>query len=257
MRVSGHVPAGMIAQDAIAAGFDEIQHVNMLFLNFMPDVKDRTQTPVRLTEPALRAGTIDLGSAAVKEFITLMKRHDVVSDPTVAIFHQQSTALPGDLASSGFAEIADWLPPQVRRGLLTGGLSADTPAKRAAYAKSADAYLKLIALLHENGIRIVAGTDDLLPGFDTVRELELYAKAGLPNAAVLQAATIVPARVMKMDDKLGSIAPGKLADVVVVAGNPLENVGALRNVKTTIKGGVIYDSRALYATAGVSAPAIA
>ncbi|HWT06102.1 MAG TPA: hypothetical protein VN224_10130, partial [Xanthomonadales bacterium] len=186
MRVSGHVPAGMIAQDAIAAGFDEIQHVNMLFLNFMPDVKDRTQTPVRLTEPALRAGTIDLGSAAVKDFIALMKRHDVVSDPTVAIFHQQSTALPGDLASSGFAEIADWLPPQVRRGLLTGGLAADTPAKRAAYAKSANAYLKLIALLYENGIRIVAGTDDLLPGFDTVRELELYAQAGLPNAAVLQ-----------------------------------------------------------------------
>jgi imidazolonepropionase-like amidohydrolase len=60
-----------------------------------------------------------------------------------------------------------------------------------------------------------------------------------------------------MDEKLGSVRAGKLADVIVVAGNPLENVSALRNVKTTIKGGVVYDSRALYATAGVSAPAIA
>jgi imidazolonepropionase-like amidohydrolase len=257
MRVSGHVPAGMIAQDAIAAGFDEIQHVNMLFLNFMPDVKDRTQTPVRLTEPALRAGEIDLQSAAVKDFIALMKRHDVVSDPTVAIFHQFATARAGDFASSGFAEIADWLPPQVRRGLLSGGLPSDSPAKRAAYDRSGDAYLRMIALLHANGIRIVAGTDDVLPGFDTVRELELYAKAGLPNAAVLQTATIVPARVMKLDDKLGSVKAGKLADVVVVSGNPLDDVSALRNVKTTIKGGVIYDSRALYATAGVRAPAIA
>ena len=257
MRVSGHVPAGMIAQDAIHAGFDEIQHVNMLFLNFMPDVKDRTQTPVRLTAPALRAGTIDLQSAAVRDFIALMKRRDIVSDPTLAIFVFESTARAGDLASSGFAEIADWLPPQVRRQLLTGGLPADTPAKRAAHAKSADAYLKMLALLHANGIRIVAGTDDVLPGFDIVRELELYAQAGLPNAAVLQTATIVPARVMKLDDKLGSIKVGKLADVALVAGDPLANVSVLRNVKTTIKGGVVYDSRALYATAGVRAPAVA
>nr|MDP9105767.1 amidohydrolase family protein [Candidatus Eremiobacteraeota bacterium] len=257
MRVSGHVPAGMIAQDAIQAGFDEIQHVNMLFLNFMPDVKDRTQTPVRLTAPALRAGTIDLHGAAVRDFIALMKRRDIVSDPTLAIFHFETTARARDLASSGFAEIADWLPPQVRRGLLTGGLPSDTPAKRAAHAKSADAYLKMIALLHANGIRIVAGTDDVLPGLDVVRELELYAQAGLPNAAVLQTATIVPARVMKLDDKLGSIKVGKLADVALVAGDPLANVSALRNVKTTIKGGVVYDSRALYATAGVRAPAIA
>jgi imidazolonepropionase-like amidohydrolase len=256
MRVSGHVPAGMIARDAIDAGFDEIQHVNMLFLNFMPDVKDRTQTPVRLTAPALRAGTIDLQSQAVKDFIALMKRRDVVSDPTVGIFYQHTHARPGDLESSGFAEIAEWLPAQVRRGLLAGGLPSDSPAKRAAYAKSADAYLKMVALLHENGIRIVAGTDDVLPGFDTVFELELYAKAGIPNAAVLQTATIVPARVMKMDAKLGSVRSGKLADVIVVAGNPLENVSALRNVKTTIKGGVMHDSRALYATAGVRAPAV-
>src|ERR1700681_2307652 len=257
MRVSGHVPAGKIAQDAINAGYDEIQHVNMLFLNFMPDVKDRTQTPVRLTVPALRAGTVDLKGQPVKDFIALMKRHDIVSDPTVGIFYQQTHARAGDLESSGLAEIADWLPVQVRRGLLSGGLPRDTAAKRAAYDKSADAFLKMVALLHENGIRIVAGTDDVLPGFDTVFELELYAKAGLSNAAVLQTATIVPARVMKMDDKLGSVQAGKLADVIVVAGNPLENVSALRNVKTTIKGGVMHDSRALYATAGVRAPAVA
>ena len=257
MRVSGHVPAGMLAQDAIAAGYDEIQHINMLFLNFMPDVKDRTQTPVRLMAPALRAGTVDLNGQPVKDFIALMKRRDIVSDPTVGLFYQLAHARPGNLESSGFAEIADWLPAQVRRGLLAGGLPRDTAAKRAAYDKSADAFLKMVALLHENGIRIVAGTDDVLPGFDTVFELELYAKAGIPNAAVLQTASIVPARVMKMDDKLGSVQPGKLADVIVVAGNPLENVSALRNVKTTIKAGVIHDSRALYATAGVRAPAVA
>lgn len=96
--------------------------------------------------------------------------------------------------------------------------------------------------------------------FEGVRPLfglELYARAGLANAAVLRTATIGPAGVMKMDDKLGSIRAGKLADVIVVARNPLENVSAWRSVKTTIEGGVMHDSRALSATAGVRAPAIA
>ncbi len=73
MRVSGHIPAGMLAQDAVNAGFDEIQHVNFLFLNFMPDTMNATQTPIRLTATAQRAGTIDLQSRPVKDFIALLK----------------------------------------------------------------------------------------------------------------------------------------------------------------------------------------
>lgn len=256
LRVSGHIPAGMLAEDALRAGFDEIQHVNFLFLNFMPDVKDRTQTPVRLTAPVERAGTIDLASPQVTGFIALLKERKTVSDPTLAIFYQEAVHRNGDLESSGFAEIADWLPAQVRRGLLSAALPV-TPGKDAAYRASADAFLKMVALLHENGIPIVAGTDNVLPGFDTIRELELYVKAGLTPAAALQAATIVPARVMKMDASLGSVDPGKLADLIVVAGDPFHDVSQLRRVETTIAGGVVYDARELYASAGVRAPAVA
>lgn len=143
----------------------------------------------------------------------------------------------------------------MRRTLTTGGLPLG-PGLDAKYRASAQAFLNMVALLHTSGIPIVAGTDDVLPGFDLVRELEMYAQAGIPPAAALQAATIVPARVMKMDDSLGSLRPGKLADAIVVHGNPLENMAQLRNVGTTIKGGVMYDTRALYATAGVTAPAV-
>jgi imidazolonepropionase-like amidohydrolase len=255
MRVSGHIPAGMLAEDAVRQGFDEIQHVNFLFLNFMPDVVAQTQTPVRLTAPAERAGTIDLTSAPVQAFIALLKERGTVSDPTVAIFYDDACHRNGELATSGFAEIADWLPPQVKRGLLSAALPV-APGKDAAYRASGDAYLKMVALLHENGVPIVAGTDDVLPGFDTIRELELYVKAGLSPAAALQAATIVPARVMKMDASLGSLEAGKVADLIIVDGNPLDDISQLRRVETTIKGGVLYDSRALYASAGVTAPAL-
>ncbi|MGA8097335.1 MAG: amidohydrolase family protein, partial [Candidatus Cybelea sp.] len=255
MRVSGHIPAGMLAQDAVHEGFDEIQHVNFLFLNFMPDTMNRTQTPVRLTATAQRAGTIDLQSQAVKDFIALLKAKDIVSDPTVGIFYTDTMTRSGDMASTGFAEVADWLPVQVSRTLTTGGLPLG-PGLDAKYRASAKAYLDMVALLHSNGIRIVAGTDDVLPGFDLIHELELYSQAGIPNARVLQSATIVPARVMGMDDSLGSLRPKKAADAIIVHGNPLEQISQLRNVGTTIKGGVMYDTRALYATAGVKAPPV-
>jgi hypothetical protein len=252
MRVSGHIPAGMLAQDAVHEGFDEIQHVNFLFLNFMPDTMNFTQTPIRLTATAERAGTIDLQSQPVKDFIALLKSKEIVSDPTVGIFYTDTMTRPGDMASTGFAEIADWLPVQVSRTLTTFGLPMG-PGLDAKYRASARAYLDMIALLHASGIRIVAGTDDILPGFDLIHELELYAQAGIPNAQVLQAATIVPARVMHMDDTLGSLSPGKLADAILVHGNPLEEIAQLRQVGTTIKGGVMYDTRELYASCGVHA----
>ena len=84
----------------------------------------------------------------------------------------------------------------------------------------------------------------------------MYSQAGIANAQVLQSATIVPARVMKMDDMLGSLQPGKFADAILVRGDPLADMSQLRNVGTTFKGGVMYDTRALYATAGVKAPAV-
>ncbi|HEX3456756.1 MAG TPA: hypothetical protein VHR97_02270, partial [Candidatus Baltobacteraceae bacterium] len=171
MRVSGHIPSGMLAQDAVNEGFDEIQHVNFLFLNFMPDVKNETQTPVRLTATAERAGTIDLQSQAVKDFIELLKSKEIVSDPTVGIFYTDTMTRTGNIESTGFAEIAGWLPAQVRRTLTTGGLPVG-PGLDAKYAASAKAYLEMVALLHQNGIRIVAGTDDILPGFDLIHELE-------------------------------------------------------------------------------------
>jgi hypothetical protein len=256
MRVSGHIPAGMIAEDAVHAGYDEIQHVNFLFLNFMPDTKDRTQTPLRLTAAAERAGTIDLQSQPVRDFIALLKERDIVSDPTLVIFNSEASTRPGNVASTGFAEIADWLPPQIRRGLTTGGLP-QSPELVQKYDASVKAFSAMVKLLHDNGIRYVAGTDDILPGFDLIRELELYSEAGIPNAAALQAATIQPARVMRMDDKLGSLTVGKFADAILVYGNPLDDMTQLRRVGTTIKGGVLYNTRALYATASVKAPPLA
>ncbi|HEY0159522.1 MAG TPA: amidohydrolase family protein [Thermoanaerobaculia bacterium] len=247
LRVSGHIPAGMRAIDAVNGGYDEIQHANMLLLNFMPDVKD-TRTPARFTEVGKRSADLDLQSEEVRAFIARLRERNVVVDPTLVVFEGMFTARLGQVSPT-YAAIAERFPPQVRRWFVTGGLPVPEGMDdryRASFRKMMD----LIAELHRAGVTIVAGTD-ALAGFALHRELELYAQAGIPNADVLRIATLVPAQVLKRDRDLGTIEPGKLADLIVVDGDPLRNMSDIRNVVTVVKDGVVFDPKALYAEVGV------
>ncbi len=247
LAVSGHIPAFMTARQAVEAGYDEIQHVNMLFLNFWPDVGE-TRTPARFTAVAERGADLDLASPEVADFIALLKREDVVVDPTLATFEAIFLQRPGELRP-GSESVADRLPPQVRRGLLTGGLPVPEGMDeryRASYARM----VEMVGLLHRSGIRLVAGTDEL-PGFTLHRELELWVEAGIPAPEILRIATLGAARVAGRDAELGSIAPGKLADLILVPGDPTTDISTLRDVETVIRGGVLYDARAVAGTVGV------
>lgn len=248
LRVSGHVPAFMTAEQFVRAGADELQHINFVFLNFLfDDVKD-TRTPARFTSVADRAAAVDLGSESVRSFVALLKEKKTVVDPTVSIFEGMFTDRPGKVAA-GFAAVADRLPPQVRRGLLAGGLPVPE-GKDERYRESARALLRMIKLLHDSGVTIVAGTDST-PGFALHRELELYAEAGIPAPEVLRIATLGAARVMKRDAELGSIAPGKLADLILVDGDPAARIGDIRRVSLVVKDGKLYEPAALYRSIGV------
>jgi imidazolonepropionase-like amidohydrolase len=246
LRVSGHIPNGLTAEQAVRAGFDEIQHVNFLFLNFLTGVD--TRTPARFTEVAKHAAEIDLGSDRVKAFLALLKEKGTVSDPTVNAFEGMFIGRDGQLDPS-FAPVADRLPPQVRRGFFGGGLPVPEGMDQR-YRDSYKAMLAMVRALHDNGIRIVAGTDSTA-GFGLHRELELYSLAGIPNLDILRAATIVPAQVMKRDKDFGTIETGKVADVILVDGQPDQKISDIRRVTLTVKGGVVYDPAALYSEIGV------
>jgi hypothetical protein len=248
ITLSGHVPSGMNAAAAVRAGFDEIQHINMLFLNFLAGPEDDTRTPLRFTRVAEQAAGLDLESAEVTEFIGLLKRLGTVVDPTVAIFEAMFRHRSGQ-PSPSFAMIADHLPPNVRRSLLAGYLDIDEE-NAARYAASANALLQMIRKLHEAGIPLVAGTDSLA-GFTLHRELELYAQAGIANAEVLRIATLGAARVVGADHDVGRIAPGYVADLIAVDGNPLEDISAVRRVALTVTGERVYQPAALHRALGI------
>jgi imidazolonepropionase-like amidohydrolase len=158
------------------------------------------------------------------------------------------TGRPRKLSSS-YGMIADRLPPQVRRGLYGGGLPV-TPALDQRYRDSYAAMVRMVGELWRNGITIVPGTD-ATPGFGLHRELELWVQGGVPAPQVLKQATIGAARVMKHDDERGSITPGKLADLVLVDGDPTTNISAIRKTDIVVKDGVLFDSKELYAALGI------
>lgn len=236
MRVSGHVPSGMNAEQFVRDGVDEIQHMNFIFLDFMPQVKD-TRTPARFTEVAAHGSEIDTKSEQVQAFIQLLKEHKIVVDPTLSIFEGMFDDRPGKMAQ-GYASVADVMPAQVRRGFLYGGLEV-LQGQDQRYQDSFQRMLDMAKAFYDSGVPIVAGTDSLA-GYTLHRELELYVKAGIPAPKVLQLATLGAARVVKRDAELGSIASGKLADVILVDGDPAMHISDIRRVKTVVKDGVVF-----------------
>ncbi len=244
LRVCGHIPAFMTATTAIQNGYNEITHLNMLALNFFGDTID-TRDPRRFSVPAKYTASLDLHGSDMKQFIQLLKRKGIAVDPTLIVFEDLFTARDKVVAPK-FRPIADRFPATMQRYIKAGGGGLPVPeGLDDTYRKSFDAFLKITKLLYDNGIRILAGTDDI-PGFGLHRELELYVQAGIPAKKVLQLATWNAAVYTGRSAEYGAIATGKKADLVLVEGDPTEDISHLRNTKLVMANGRLYNPAVLY-----------
>ncbi len=247
LRLSGHIPAFMSAEQAVRAGYDEIQHINMVFLNFLAGDREDTRKQLRFTLYGDEAGKLDLDSEAVENFIALLRDNDVTVDPTAAIFMEQLTHHAGE-PNPTFAPVIDHLPSIVARGYYKTDM--DMGDKVDEWAASAENQAAMIRKLHESGIQIVPGSDNVA-AFTIHRELELYAEAGIPNVEVLKLASLDSARLVGAAGRTGSVAVGKVSDLVLVEGNPLEDMSAIRRATLVIKGDTAYKPDELYKAVGV------
>jgi imidazolonepropionase-like amidohydrolase len=248
LRVSGHVPNGMIASQFVDDGADEVQHINFIFLNFLASQVKDTRTPERFTAVGANAARLDLQSKEVNDFIELLQNHHTTVDVTLATFEGMFTGRPGKV-SPDFAPVLDRLPAQVQRGAYSGGLPV-TERNDQLYTDSYDAMLRMTKRMYDAGIPILAGTD-ATAGIMLHRELELEVRAGIPPPKALQIATFNAARLLKQENELGSIVPGKRADFVLVEGNPAEHIGDIRRCRLVMKNGTLYESSAVYAAVGI------
>jgi imidazolonepropionase-like amidohydrolase len=241
MTVTGHVPEGLDAYQVIEAGQDQINHI--------PYVADIMMSPVpenaRRQERAKARSEIDLNSVESKKAIGFLVDHHTVVDPTLALmeFFTASTVKTPVGIEPGVAKVAPEL------AAILGDASPPTP-----YADLQEKVFKkeveIVGALHKAGVPIVAGTDQTVPGYSLYREIELYVEAGFTPMEAIQAATIVPARVMGVAKELGTVEGGKRADLIIVDGNPLESIHNIRKVEFVITNGTMYNCGELWRSVG-------
>jgi imidazolonepropionase-like amidohydrolase len=249
LRVSGHVPAFMSAQLFVEAGADEIQHLNFIVLNFLFDTVKDTRGTTRFTAVAQHAGEFGPDNAKVQEFIGFLEAHHTVLDPTLGIFQSLFCGDPSAVAP-GLETIVPRFPPQVRRNMLSGAL-APPKGQEAAYREAFPAMLRLLKALSDAGITIIPGTDSL-SGYSLLHELELYVRAGIPAAQVLRMATLTSAQVSGVAKERGTVAAGKLADMILIDGDPATHIEDVHKIALVIKGGHVYDPAQIEAALGIA-----
>ncbi len=235
LTVTGHVPQADDAFEGIADGMDMINHLEFVTDSMLPKGSKETFTPAALES--------ERGRALIR---LLVERH-VVVDPTLA--WGEMAGHPKSIETASFEPGVDAAPfPLATRFRNIGSTTVDAAAFNAEMAANE----KAVDTLFTAGVPIVAGSDTDLVGYGLDRELELYVQAGMTPLQAIQSATIVPARVMKRDGDSGTIEAGKRADLVLVDGNPLNNISDLRRVVSVVVDGRLFDSRKLARSVGFS-----
>ncbi|MFD0792815.1 amidohydrolase family protein [Mucilaginibacter litoreus] len=231
LTVTGHIPNGMNLKAGVDSGMNMVNHLQYVY-SLMKRNADRS---------------INFDDSVSKVAIQFVKDHHTVIDPTVGVYDLSLRDVKSDITKMEPAFYTLPLPLQTQFA-NTG----EDSATHARFLPMLNSLKTLVKKLYDEGVPIVAGTDMGFPGFSVARELELYVEGGLTPAQALKTATIIPAQVMGLSQKTGSITTGKNADIIIIDGDPLTNISAVRNVKTIIKGGKVYNPTVLHKMVGFS-----
>jgi imidazolonepropionase-like amidohydrolase len=213
---------------------DQISHLNYAATAFFPKLA-RGDFETEL----------DLESAESKHALKFLKEHGTSIDPTLAVLELMihPMNMPIESFEPGMMKIA----PELREQINKKGAPAD---QAEGIRLVMETLFKMIGAMHRAGIPIVAGTDVGVPGHTLHRELELYVKSGLTPMEAIQAATLTPARLMNLEKDVGTIEAGKRADILILAGDPLENISNIRKTKFVVVQGRLFDCSELKKTVG-------
>jgi imidazolonepropionase-like amidohydrolase len=244
MTVTGHIPEGMNAYQGVGAGMDQINHVQYIADMMVPlplSGTDRQKRQARRAEES----NLGLNSPEARKAIDFLKAHGTVIDPTLVVF--ESFTVGQDKPLSTLEPGVDKVAPELAAQLNEGGAP---PEMLSMFRRLFGVYVQITGALHRAGVPIVAGTDQSVPGYSLYREVELYVQAGFTPLEAIQAATIVPARVMKQDRDLGTLEVGKRGDLIILTQNPLNNIHNIRTVETVVSNGTLYHSADLWRSVG-------
>lgn len=243
MRVTGHVPAFMNADQAITNGYDEIAHINQLMLGWTLSPDEDTRTTLRMTG-LNRLADVDLDSDKVQHTLALMRSHGTALDTTISTQERIALSRSGT-SQRGELAYLDHVPIDYQRFRKRDIVPTSSRAEEKGYEDAVDRMVELIGRLHQQGTTLLPGTDDGY-GFPNHRELELYVMAGLTPAEALRASVYDSAAYMKQGETLGLIERGMLADMVLLPGDPTTDISMIRHGRLVMRGGVIFFPDEIY-----------
>lgn len=266
LPVTAHIPLSMDGLEVAASGIRGMEHLRNLELACSRDHAELLAERLRMLQnptgapgwqlrrdihaaQRLRAFTSE-DSVRCASLIAALAQHGVFQTPTLTITSADVARLP---AQPVYRDTFELLPEVVREAWHREAdrrLSAPPAALAEAHTRWAVA---MVPRLYAAGVPIMAGTDTpiglLTPGFSLHEELRMLVEAGMPPAAVLVAATRRPAEFLGRENDLGAVAPGRLADLVLLSANPLIDIRNTRRITAVMRGGRLFDRNALDALA--------
>lgn len=243
LTVTGHVPTAVgNAREAVESGMDMLSH-RARFLSVLFPGKNFAQLGKHyLTDNKITPAQVD-------DAIQFLLQHKTVLDPTIAL------DVTGNLTHGTPIETVEPDAPRIAYELFEGKRfkSSVSAAESKKMNEEVATAMQIIGDFYHAGVPIVAGTDNAVPVFSLYLEIETYNKLGkLTPFEALRTATIIPAQVMQLDKKTGTLEPGKEADIAILEKNPLEDISNLRTVSAVVTNGNYYKSEPLFRAAGFS-----
>jgi imidazolonepropionase-like amidohydrolase len=247
----------ILIEQAHRRGMTTAAHLANYNVEYDVELRDAILMGLDRVEHQLTLGSGGPRSAEMQQMIDLMLAHGVYYVATLQMYGgiNERRAHPSEML---WTDEAKYFTPYAQALLEKRG----PPPPESDPEEFTQRVLELKSLFDAGGAHLlVVGTDEpvytnLLPGFAYHRELLAMTYAGIPPAAVLKAATINGARALGVDARLGSIEAGKIADLVVVRGDPLDDIKRARDVKLVFKDGIDYHPKELLLSAeGMIGPA--
>jgi len=249
LKVTGHLQATTWT-DAAQLGIDSLVHIMPGSSGLLPEeVRERYAGSMTSTLFMLRwFDLVDQDSPAIREMIRALLEYNVSIDPTLIVLHSMAN---GDRPRYRENPMLRLMPPEMLQNWRTtfnfnlGWHDADFETAREIYPKVAD----FTKMLFDAGVPLTAGTDAnnpwIVPGDSFHTELELLTATGIPPLDVLTIATYNGAKALGLLDQVGSITPGKRADLVLLRRDPTKNISATRDILWVMQRGQRYFSNQL------------
>jgi imidazolonepropionase-like amidohydrolase len=237
---AGHVPDSVRASEASDAGQKSFEHLIGIFEGSAPPERE-TEFLKGSKGPGRFLQSYD--PARAESLIALLVKNHTWQRPTLVWERGGMMLEKMDLSRDPLAKYAPAAWKEVTWRRFTDEITKDRNRDDAATRKRFVAKeLEMVAAMRRAGVPFLAGTDtaagvQVYPGFSLHEELQLFVEAGFTPLQALQTATIHPAKFLGMEDRLGTVETGKLADLVLLDENPLDDIGNTRKIRAVVANG--------------------